>query len=448
MSNFPVNRQQPITPLCELALKYKTDKVPEVFHSYTPYYHELLKDRRERVKRVLEIGIGYPETMKWGNAEGYVTGASLYMWRDYFPNAEIYALDNRCDILVNENHIHSFLCDQSNENLLIALSEDFKRTGLDKFDLIIDDGSHRPEDQALTARILAPLLADDGLYIIEDVLNAEATIRALPLPYEVKDFGSTTIHDDRVVVMHKDAVQRPVTIVVLSRYRDVLEGFTESIGRQGMNLQQSVVLVQDGDEIGMSRDAGEINGWTVIQGPEKFSMAGNGNLGLKAVPEDNDILYCGDDIRFTDLNTIAKLQSVAYVHPEVGILSPRLEGRSSPALAYPQSECDYVHPLGMWFPCVYIKRELINKIGYLDERFSDFGCDDLDYNIRTELAGYKLAVTNAVSVQHEFDRESGGPTTFVKNLGKDKWEAQQQKSLETLRCLSSRPELSRPLLLY
>jgi hypothetical protein len=50
------------TELCKIAAKWGTDKVPSIGHSYTPYYHELLKGKT--VRRMLEIGIGYPELME------------------------------------------------------------------------------------------------------------------------------------------------------------------------------------------------------------------------------------------------------------------------------------------------------------------------------------------------------------------------------------------------
>lgn len=214
----------------------------------------------------------------------------------------------------------------------------------------------------------------------------------------------------------------PVTIVVLSKFPEVLAGFKASLERYCPNA--FVVLVKDGKadfEVGPT--------WMNVQGPETFSMAGNGNLGLKAVPADSDILYCGDDVRFLESNTIETLQKVAYFSSQIGILSPHILGRASPALGNPPNSQSFswVRPIEMWFPCVYIKRELIDKIGFLDEQFNLFGGDDLDYCIRAQKAGYKLAVTPRTKVQHEASPE-GGPTTFVKNLGVEEWQNQQNKA--------------------
>jgi hypothetical protein len=221
---------------------------------------------------------------------------------------------------------------------------------------------------------------------------------------------------------------RPVTVVVLSKYREVLEGFLDSIKKS--NVKNRIVIVADGHQVleFMRNVPGQ---YTLIEGPEKFSMAGNANLGLKAVPKDHDVLYVGDDVRFLENDTIERLQQIAYFNPKIGILSPKLLGRSSPALANPPHDqtFTYVRTVEFWFPCIYIKREVIEKVGYLDERFCDFGADDFDYCVRVQQAGYKLAVTPRVTVQHEASAE-GGPTTFVKNIGVDEWQRQQGKAWE------------------
>lgn len=210
---------------------------------------------------------------------------------------------------------------------------------------------------------------------------------------------------------------KPVAIVVLSRYWEIFRAFLESAERFAPNAPKILVL-DPGDE----KWPGPIEtpGWLTVAAPTSFAMARNANLGVRAASAaypDCDILYCGDDIRFLDANVVERLQAVAYEHPDVGILSPRLQGRASAPLANPLSECDYVPPVDMWFPCVYLKRECLNAVGEWDERFTSFG-DDFDYCVRAEFAGYKCAVTNAVTVLHEA-HPGGGPTTFKRAGGPD-----------------------------
>ena len=170
------------TPLCKLALKYGTDKVKDIRHDYTPFYHTLLKDRQ--IKRVLEVGV--------------FRGNSLRMWAEYFPEAEVWGLDNYQPFLFNEGRIHCMYCDQGDAASLRGVKEMLGGT----FDLIVDDGSHLPQHQVLTAQELLPLLAPSGVYIIEDVDHPE-----LVTPYlircEVHTFNLNQIYDDRLVVIRR-----------------------------------------------------------------------------------------------------------------------------------------------------------------------------------------------------------------------------------------------------
>ncbi len=149
--------------LSKLAFKYLSDKCPQIKHPFTPFYFDLLKDRRKTIKKVLEIGIGALElTLKW---RPYRNGASLLMWRDFFPNAEVYGADILPSALYNSERIKSFLCDQSSKEDLISLIKNIDSD----IDLVIDDGSHKTKDQIFTCKTLLPIINKDVIYIIEDV---------------------------------------------------------------------------------------------------------------------------------------------------------------------------------------------------------------------------------------------------------------------------------------
>lgn len=150
--------------LSELAFKYGTDKCPQLNHAYTPFYYELLKDKRQSIKKVLEMGIG-----NGNHSRKYfphaVTGASLFMWRDFFPNAQIYGADNDPGTMFTSERIETFLCDETKKEDLENL---IKKTGSD-IDLFIDDGLHSSYDQAFLCKTLMPLFKKDVIYIIEDI---------------------------------------------------------------------------------------------------------------------------------------------------------------------------------------------------------------------------------------------------------------------------------------
>jgi hypothetical protein len=180
-----------LTDLCRLAEKYGTDKAGY----YTPFYSLLLDRRRPYVQAVLEIGIGTPAAM--AHIPGYKIGASLRMWRDYFPNAQIFGADKDIAALFVDDRIKTLLCDQSNEYELLRMAD---RVAV-PLDLIVDDGSHRPDDQIRTALTLLPKLVEGGIYIVEDV-NAPAEVLEGLAGYNPAfvSFPACRVHGKMVVI--------------------------------------------------------------------------------------------------------------------------------------------------------------------------------------------------------------------------------------------------------
>ncbi len=162
------------TELCELFKKNLSDKCPEVGHSYSPEYYNLLNENKNNYKNILEIGIGTNELMTQFCGPDYKVGASLKAWSEFFPNANIFGLDIRRDVLFNDKNIYCFFTDQSNESELEkTILEIKKHSGSQNltFDLILDDGSHMYEHMVLSFKVLSKYLTINGLYIIEDIQN-------------------------------------------------------------------------------------------------------------------------------------------------------------------------------------------------------------------------------------------------------------------------------------
>ena len=149
------------TPLCRLAHVYGSDKCPRISHTYTPLYHALLRGRH--VKNMLEIGIGTAPVMKHIIGETYRPGASLRMWRDYFPYATIYGCDIDRSVLFEEERIKTFWVDQSSTRDLETCVPDIQ------YDLILDDGSHMLEHMKTSFRALWSKVVPGGFYVIEDI---------------------------------------------------------------------------------------------------------------------------------------------------------------------------------------------------------------------------------------------------------------------------------------
>lgn len=170
------------TPLCQLARKHGSDKF-SAKHSYTAWYFSEFASRRESIRKVVEIGVG--------------EGASLRMWREFFPNAEVIGADNDPARAVGG----VILCDQSKPNDLAAL---LQRTGPD-VDLFIDDGSHRPEHQRFTMEYMMPLLAPGVTYVIEDVAEFWHTPHTEPYVIEMPELEHRRRYDNRLIVVRHAA---------------------------------------------------------------------------------------------------------------------------------------------------------------------------------------------------------------------------------------------------
>lgn len=155
--------------LHDLAVRYGCDKLHS--HSYIPFYEKLFAGRE--VKRLLEIGIGFKDLML-PFVPFYVHGASLRMWKEYFPSAHIWGCDIREDVLFQEPSIYTLQIDQGKREDLEKLVR------LGPWDVVIDDGSHQTEHQILTAEVLLPSVRSGGVYVVEDVQEPERVAASIP----------------------------------------------------------------------------------------------------------------------------------------------------------------------------------------------------------------------------------------------------------------------------
>ena len=150
------------TKLCKIAEKYGVDKCPKINHYYTSAYNEYLCDMEP--KKFLEIGIGNHNLMSPIVGNSYEYGASLRMWKEYFPNCQIYGCDILEDVIFQDERIITRIADQSSVVSLEDMMSDFG-----SMDIILDDGSHIEEHQILSFSTLWKYINIGGYYIIEDI---------------------------------------------------------------------------------------------------------------------------------------------------------------------------------------------------------------------------------------------------------------------------------------
>ena len=115
---------------------------------YGGLYDVLLQPHRLTIRSVVEIGIGTmiplaPSSMVGWAGENYHPGASLRVWRDFFPNAIIHGLDVAPDTQFSEDRIQTHLCNSTKPE---SVQQILPLIGTP--DLIIDDGLHTLEAKA------------------------------------------------------------------------------------------------------------------------------------------------------------------------------------------------------------------------------------------------------------------------------------------------------------
>lgn len=130
-------------------------RVVHKMHHYLPLYDRYFGPYRQpdRPIRMLEIGVS--------------EGGSLELWRSYFgPTAVIFSvdIDPACAALDGEGDNCVRIGSQADPGFLRSVVAE-----MGGLDIVLDDGSHVAADLRSSFDTLFPLLADDGLYILEDL---------------------------------------------------------------------------------------------------------------------------------------------------------------------------------------------------------------------------------------------------------------------------------------
>jgi len=148
--------------LTTLMNKYGSDK--GTFHNYTIFYETIFKNKI--VENLFELGLGTNNTDVLSNmGPNGKPGASLYGWRDYFPDSQIYGADIDKRILFQSDRIKTFYCDQTDPQVIKDMWEMIP----EQFDIIIEDGLHEFDAHVCFFENSINKLNKNGIYVIEDV---------------------------------------------------------------------------------------------------------------------------------------------------------------------------------------------------------------------------------------------------------------------------------------
>jgi GT2 family glycosyltransferase len=202
-----------------------------------------------------------------------------------------------------------------------------------------------------------------------------------------------------------------------------------------------VILVDNGSTDGTSEMVRQ--GWgavKIIRAEKNLGFAGGNNLGMRAAKGDWIVLLNDD----TEVHPgwLQALDEVAALHKDAGILGCKLlypdgktiqhaggwiepnglthhkgYGEEDKGQYNELKECEYV--TGAAFA---MKREAIQKIGLLDEKFFPIYFEEIDFCTRAVKEGYKIYyVPRAVVIHHESRTTGKFSPGFLFKYNKNRW---------------------------
>lgn len=142
--------------ISEILTKYGKDTDKIWHHRYGDAYDELFErfDRNDKLN-ILEVG-----TQR---------GATLLAWKEYFPNANVIGVD-----------IVDVVPEKYKKYNVTRIISDIKKVDFkEKFDIIIDDGSHYLGDIVHVVATQFVSMNNGGILIIEDVRFPELTLHVI-----------------------------------------------------------------------------------------------------------------------------------------------------------------------------------------------------------------------------------------------------------------------------
>jgi len=155
---------------------------------------------------------------------------------------------------------------------------------------------------------------------------------------------------------------------------------------------------------------------------EKNQGCGYGrNIGMKEVDDKFDYLFIVDSDIYVPKNWDKKMVDFMEKNKNVGLAGPSTNYAGSPQLVKdcPELETDeaiedftiqfeklsrghsicYPHWPVIGF-CQIMRKEVFDKIGFFDEKFKFYGCEDNDYCWRVQCHGWDLAYLHDIFVYH------------------------------------------------
>jgi len=187
----------------------------------------------------------------------------------------------------------------------------------------------------------------------------------------------------------------------------------ESI-RQHTSYPYTLILIDNGSDNEtrdyLSRISNGNDNVRLIRNEENLGFVKAVNQGLKSSQAGYLCLMNNDTIATE--GWLTKMASLADSDARIGLVNPRSEDPGRLSLdeyssLLAKNGLKYLETNQCMGFCVLIKREVIDKVGYLDEAYGMGGFDDTDLSRRADHAGYKCVCSRSAYVFHKWHTSFG-----------------------------------------
>ena len=214
-------------------------------------------------------------------------------------------------------------------------------------------------------------------------------------------------------------MEKKVAIIILTcNQKKFLEETLESVISDTNYKNYKIFLVDNGSEdrhdLMVKKKFPNVD---VTRNEKNLGFSKANNIGIKKASQEYKPEYfvlLNDDMEINDKNWLKKMLKVAENDEKVGIVGCRL--------IYPDGELqDVGGRLKKWEltkilefekgavldvdqfmgSCMLIKKDLIKKIGGLDELFTPFLLEDSDYCLRAKREGYSVKIVTSATIIHK-----------------------------------------------
>ena len=180
-----------------------------------------------------------------------------------------------------------------------------------------------------------------------------------------------------------------------------------------------VIVVDNGSTDGTVQFLEKLDWIRLITNSRNLGFVRGNNVGISASDSTSDVVLLNNDVEIDQHGWLEKLQAAAYSDSRIGVVGCRLvqpggkllhAGTYMPLNSFwgqqtgsGEKEVNQYNQTreveGVVFACAYIKREVLDAVGPLDEAYVSY-FEDTDYCLRASEKGYRTVCCGDVTLLH------------------------------------------------